>query len=376
MRRVRISTAQARGACDLPEFDSNTRHSMLQTPAIDIDNPLCIIYTSGTTGAPKGVVFTHRMMHIASKAALRVADVREHDRLFMWELLCYIGGAQMLLLPFLMQVSLVPRFSASQVERAGATQLHYLGGVFDILMQRSPDEQPCEHTLRVAWGAGVAASAWHAIEKRFDVQLRECYGMTECSSFATLNTTGKPGSIGRALPWFDLELLDENGRAVSIGEAGKIVLTSKVEGALANLSEESRRDAPRRQVAHGRSRTARCRRRSVLHRPAHGQHARAWREHIGVGNRAHFRGASCGAGKRGNRRGIVGRRTGYLAERAIKDAAVTWESLHAWASERLAIFQLPRYYRVVAQFELTASERIRKHLLSRDIGEAWDSMLH
>jgi crotonobetaine/carnitine-CoA ligase len=29
------------------------------------DAALCLIYTSGTTGAPKGVIFTHRMMRIA-----------------------------------------------------------------------------------------------------------------------------------------------------------------------------------------------------------------------------------------------------------------------------------------------------------------------
>ena len=61
---------------------------------------LCIIYTSGTTGAPKGVLFTHRMMRIASEATLRVANAKAGDRLFVWEPLCHIGGAQMLMVPF------------------------------------------------------------------------------------------------------------------------------------------------------------------------------------------------------------------------------------------------------------------------------------
>ncbi|MFP3624721.1 AMP-dependent synthetase, partial [Burkholderia sp. SIMBA_051] len=80
-------------------------------------------------------------MRIASEAALQVADVRAGDRLFLWEPLCHIGGAQMLLLPFLEAVELhvVPRFSATQfwaqIARSRATQLHYLGGVLDILMQ-------------------------------------------------------------------------------------------------------------------------------------------------------------------------------------------------------------------------------------------------
>ncbi|MFP3741015.1 AMP-binding protein, partial [Burkholderia sp. SIMBA_019] len=33
-----------------------------------------------------------------------------------------------------------------------------------------------------------------------------------------------------ALPWIDIDLLDENGQRVQDGEAGEIVLSSKVEG--------------------------------------------------------------------------------------------------------------------------------------------------
>src|SRR5690606_33130644 len=97
-------------------------------------DPLCIIYTSGTTGAPKGVVFTHRMLRIASEAAILVANIRKGDCAFMWEPLCHIGGAQMLMVPFLVdaELYLVPRFSASrfwnQWKAAKATHLHYLGG--------------------------------------------------------------------------------------------------------------------------------------------------------------------------------------------------------------------------------------------------------
>ncbi|MGF6774095.1 crotonobetaine/carnitine-CoA ligase [Paraburkholderia sp. GAS199] len=373
----------------LPSFDterSPAPASGMLTPRIGIHDALCIIYTSGTTGAPKGVVFTHRMMRISSEAALRVADVREHDRLFMWEPLCHIGGAQMLLLPFLMPVSLhvVPRFSASQfwpqVKRAEATQLHYLGGVLDILMQLPPGTEPREHTLRVAWGAGIAASAWNAIEQRLNVQLRECYGMTECSSFATLNTTNKPGSIGRALPWFELELLDENGREVGIGEPGEIVLTSKVEGALLPTylkNEEATQSALRGGKLHTGDHARRdadgdlyfIGRRTDSMR-VRGENVSAWEiERIFAAHPAVQASAAIGVASSVGEQDI-------LLNVQFKQDAVTWETLHEWASERLASFQLPRYYRAVAHFEMTASERIRKHLLSRDTGDAWDRLQH
>ena len=118
---------------------------------------LCIIYTSGTTGAPKGVLFTHRMMRIASEATLRVANAKAGDRLFVWEPLCHIGGAQMLMVPFLepVQLHVVERFSASrfwaQWRDAGTTHLHYLGGILDILAQAP---QPPQSYIRTAGARG------------------------------------------------------------------------------------------------------------------------------------------------------------------------------------------------------------------------------
>ena len=44
-----------------------------------------------------------------------------------------------------------------------------------------------------------------------------------------------------------------------------------------------------------------------------------------------------------------------------------------WAARRCASYQLPRYYRQVEGFELTPSERIKKHLLPKDASLAWDS---
>jgi len=368
----------------LPAFEAHDTSAEFATPAIGVHDPLCVIYTSGTTGAPKGVVFTHRMMRIASEAALRVADVRDSDRLFLWEPLCHIGGAQMLLLPFLANVTLhaVPRFSASQfwpqIERAGATQLHYLGGVLDILMQLPEREQPAKHTLRVAWGAGVSASSWEPIQTRLKVSLRECYGMTECSSFATANVTGKAGSIGRALPWIDIALLDENGRPVKEGEAGEIVLTSKVEGTFLPAYLKNP-DATEAALRNGRLHTGdRARRdadgdlffigRQTDSMRVRGENVSAWEiERIFAAHPAIRASAAIGV------ESAIGEQD-ILLDVQFKDEPVEWPALHAWACERLASFQLPRYYRAVAGFEMTASERVKKHLLSRDTGNAWDRL--
>ncbi|WP_025249225.1 AMP-binding protein [Pandoraea pnomenusa] len=344
---------------------------------------LCIIYTSGTTGAPKGVLFTHRMMRIASEAALRVADAHDGDRLFLWEPLCHIGGAQMLLLPFLadLEMHIVERFSASrfwqQCEQAQATHLHYLGGILDILMQLPRESQPVRNSLRVAWGAGVSASAWQATRERLQCALRECYGMTECSSFATLNDADVPGSIGRALPWLTVELLDDAGQPVADGEPGEIVLSSDVEGVflpgyLDNpeatakalrggklyTGDSARRNADGSLVFIGR-RTDSMR--------VRGENVSAWEiERVFARHPAVAACAAVGVDSE------IGEQDVMLYVQFRTGEAVDWRELSAWAADKLASYQRPRYYRETLRFETTPSERIRKHLLSRETAGAWE----
>ncbi|WP_219215443.1 AMP-binding protein [Variovorax boronicumulans] len=354
----------------------------IQCRGVSHEDTLCIIYTSGTTGAPKGVVFTHRMLRIASEAVLRVAGLRGGDRAFLWEPLCHIGGAQMLMIPFLCDVQLhvVQRFSASrfwsQWRAARATHLHYLGGVLDVLMRGAEVDR-----IRVAWGAGVSAAAWHPIRERLGCEIRECYGMTECSSFATHNTTGTPGSIGAALPWIRVELLDAPGRAVPEGELGEIVLSSDVEGVFFPgylENPEATADALRggrlhtgdiaRRLPNGEFAFVGRRTDSMRVR---GENVSAWEiERVFAEHPAIVAAAAVGVA------GEIGEQDIHLHVQFEAGQSVAWDSLVRWAAPRMASFQLPRYFSAVEKFELTPSERIRKHLLPKTAAGAWDRDTH
>ena len=365
------------------ELTETLQDTPLQVVASQPSEPLCIIYTSGTTGAPKGVILTQRMMRIASEAAMIVADVHETDRLLLWEPLCHIGGAQMLLIPFLVraELHLVAGFSASrfwsQVKQSGVTQLHYLGGILDILMGLPASEQLPVHSLRIAWGAGVSAQAWQPITDRMGFALRECYGMTEGSSFATVNLTGRPGSIGMALPWITLELLGDDGRPVGPGETGQIVLSSDVEGVFLpayldnpEASAQTLRDGKlhtgdmARQDAEGYLYFVGRRTDSMRVR---GENVSAWEiEHVFALHPAVAAVAAVGV------QSDVGEQEILLYVQYRPGVSENFSNLAAWADDALAVFQRPRYYAEVKRFELTPSERIRKHLLSRDLAATWD----
>jgi crotonobetaine/carnitine-CoA ligase len=387
---------QARSVADTASFVRVETDMFMQAQAatdgglicmpIKPEDLLCIIYTSGTTGAPKGVLFTHRMMRIAAESVLIVADVRDGDRLFLWEPLCHIGGAQMLLVPFLAAARLfsVPRFSASrfwdQVGQGRCTQVHYLGGIFDILMRLPPEGQPASHSLRLGWGAGVSRQNWSAVKERLGIALRECYGMTEGSSFATVNTEDRPGSIGKALPWLQVELLDDAGRPVPAGELGQVVVSSAVPGTFFSgyldnpqASAEALRDGKlytgdiARADADGHLYFVGRRSDSMRIR---GENVSAWEvERVALGHPDVAAVAAIGV------ESDIGEQEILLYVQWQEARAPAFSGLASWLGERLASYQWPRYYAQVDHFELTPSERIRKHRLVRKVDGAWDRML-
>ena len=58
------------------------------------------------------------------------------------------------------------------------------------------------------------------------IQLKEGFGQTELTVVLSITkwTEAKPGSMGKASPGYDVDLIDENGNSCQIGEEGQIVI--------------------------------------------------------------------------------------------------------------------------------------------------------
>lgn len=347
--------------------------------------PFALMYTSGTTGRPKGVIVTHLMMRLAGEAVARVSDAGPDDVFFVWEPFYHIGGAQVLMLPLIRGVTLalVERFSASrfwdQVRAAGATRIHYLGGILQILLKQPERPDDRTHPVRIAWGGGCPLEVWHPFEQRFGVAIRECYGMTEASSLTTCNVTGVPGAVGRPLPWFDVALLDEAGAPVPTGERGEIVVSSAIPGAItpgyyANPEATARAlrdgrlhtgdvgsfDAEGNLFFHGRmTDSVRCK----------GENVSAWEvEHVAGSHPAVEECAIIGV------KADVGEQDIKLFVKPKAGASVAPDALIGWLTPRLAPYQLPRYVALVEDFERTPSQRVMKHRLSPATSDCYDRL--
>lgn len=372
VREGECGIAELRGAAGFTEAP----------PSAEQDFAICT--TSGTTGPPKGVRVSHHMLRLAGQGVALVADPRDGDVMFMWEPLHHIGGAQMIVLPLLQRVVLhmVPRFSASrfwdEVIAARATHLHYLGGILQILLKQPASPQERAHAVRIAWGGGCPAELWPEIRDRFGLTLRECYGMTEASSFSTFNADGTPGSVGRAMPWFEVTVADPQGHNLPPGARGEIVLRAKdrlalTQGYLDNPAATAQAlrdgalhsgdsgslDATGNLFFHGRMTD------SVRVR---GENIAAWEvESIAARHPDVADCAMIGVAAE------IGEQEIKLFLQPRQGASLDLSAFSAWLAPRLARYQQPRYLALIEDFPRTPSQRIRKFALPSGTADCLDT---
>jgi len=347
------------------------------------DALFAISYTSGTTGPPKGVMMSHRMLRLAGEGARLVSGAEDGDVFYMWEPLYHIGGSQLAIVPLLRRVVLhmAPRFSArsfwSDVQAVGSRHVHYLGGSLQILLKQPPSPLDIMHGAQIAWGGGCPADVWRAVQARFGVQVRECYGMTEASSFTTFNNSGTVGSVGKPLPWFSIEVLDASGAPVAPGARGEIVVRSSdpraiTQGYFRNPEATAKAlrngalytqdvgswDADGNLFFHGRmTESVRVK----------GENVSAWEvEHVAA---AHPDVADCAMiGVAAD----VGEQDIKLFVQPKPGAVLEASELSHWLTARLPPYQNPRYVALVEEFERTPSLRIMKQRLSTSRDDCWD----
>ena len=348
------------------------------------DVPYAIMYTSGTTGRPKGVTVSHRMLRLAGEAVALVSSARDGDVFYLWEPLFHIGGAQMIVLPLLRAVTLciVERFRArrfwADVKACGATHMHYLGGILQILLAHPPGPLDRAHALRVAWGGGCPREVWQPFAARFGVEIRECYGMTECASITTANIDGPIGSVGRPLAWFDVAVLDAAGTPVAPGARGEIVVRERMAGALTRgyfkdpgATVAAFRDGAFRTGDLGSLDDAGnmyfCGRLSDSVRVRGENVAAAEVEGVAAAHPAVEACAMIGVAAE------VGEAEIKLFVQLKPGANTTPRALSDWLGGNLAPYQRPRYIAFVDAFERTPSQRIVKHSLSKRTDDAFDA---
>ncbi|MGE0093390.1 MAG: AMP-binding protein [Alphaproteobacteria bacterium] len=348
------------------------------------EDVLSLSYTSGTTGQPKGVMVTDTMFRASAYGAVRLGDIKAGDILYLWEPLFHIGGSEVIVLGvfFDITIALTERFSASrfwpEVRAAKATHIHHLGGILSILMKQPPAPEDADNTVRVAWGAGAPARIRQQFAERFKVKVTESYGMTECSSITTANSEGEPeAGVGTPMPYFEVRIVDDEGKPLGVGEMGEILVREKEPGFIMKgyfRNKEATASALKGGWMHtgdlgsfdakgnyhylGRKKDSLRRR---------GENVSAWEvERVLLTHAAVEECAVVGVDT------DVGEQDIKAYIKPVAGSAPDPLDIIKWCEARLAYFQVPRYVAFVEAFAKTATERVQKEKLSKQADGAWD----
>lgn len=374
VRTRRLSTGFDWG-CEGPD---NTPDCPVFDPEdIRATDVLFIMYTSGTTGPPKGVMVTDKMLRASSYASAQSSAAKMGDIFLVWEPLYHIGAIQ--LLPLALDVgvelALVGRFSASrfweQVSSVRATQIHFLGGILQILLRQPPTIFDRQHRCRVAWGGGAPAHVAQDFEARFAIEVRENYGMTEASSLTSFNLDGHKGSVGRPVPYFDVRVVDETGAELAQGQTGEIIVKAREPG-LITPGYFRNEAATRAAIRDGWLYTGDLgflddkgylfysgRVKDNIRR--RGENISAWEIERVVEQLEFVEQAAAIAVPDDFGDEEIKLFVQFVAVLGVPPSA---DDIFDWCIRRLPEFQVPRYLSFVDSFPMTGTERIQKELLS------------
>ncbi len=203
------------------------------------EDPALLSYTSGTTGAPKGALHAHRVLtgHLPGVRIVHDFAPAPGDRFWTPADWAWMGGLCNVMMPALawgapLLSHRMERFDPERALRLIAEERVanvFLPPTALRLMRAVPEPGRWTAGLRTLGSGGEALGAetldWG--REALGLTIHEFYGQTECNMVLANNAAlfpVRPGSMGRAVPGYDIAALDGDGNPLPAGEAGELAV--------------------------------------------------------------------------------------------------------------------------------------------------------
>lgn len=205
--------------------------------AADPDDVACLMYTSGTTGYPKGAMLTHRNKMFNADSCRATLGYCDRDIGLVSIPLFHATGLHSQLVALLacggtvvLQREYDTRSVLELISAHKVTALFFVPAIYKLISLRKDLADYDLSSVRVAayGGAPMDGETINALRGIFRAELHNAYGLTECTSLATVLPASlalsRADSVGLPVPGVDAEVRGPSGEALPRGEAGELYL--------------------------------------------------------------------------------------------------------------------------------------------------------
>ena len=204
-----------------------------------------IAYTSGPSVCPKGVMLSHRCL--VTEAAIAGDGFQQNDKdiamLFALPMFHMLGLVAVLLASVYKgsTVVMVPGTGLSissfmaAIEREKGTMFLGVPYIFTLAVGMAEKEgiKSDLSSLRLCGSAGAPLSIdiIQRFKQHYGFDIVDFWGLTEAVCHVTcppIDGAGKLGSVGKALPGWEVKIVDDNGRELPSNQEGEIVVRGPI----------------------------------------------------------------------------------------------------------------------------------------------------
>jgi acetyl-CoA synthetase len=210
-----------------------------ETVDTSCDDPAQIYYTSGTTGLAKGILHAHRYI-LAHEEFLYCHDVRDGELFHGMGEWAWAAGIAPLLGPwrygavqfvYQREGGFDPHKQLEVLSRHGVSNVFTTPTAMRSMMAIEDAGERYPQKFRVVCSAGepLNPEAIRWFRDQYGVTVLDYYGLSEsyplCANYPFMGV--REGSMGKPMPGWDVQILDEDENPVAAGERGEICLRAQ-----------------------------------------------------------------------------------------------------------------------------------------------------
>lgn len=210
---------------------------------VEEDDPAFIMYTAGTTGKPKGAVLTHKnevvmcmlesifvasepgMPDITNATAFAVPPIFHLAAFAFCQISLFLGATMVLPVEVFN-----PEYIMQTIEKEKINAILLIPAMAFFILQL-PDLEKYDTSSLQLWVTGAAilpTGTRRQIMKHFpNVKIFDMFGQTEMSPVVSglmpSEYEGRETSVGRALPFIEIRVVDDKDNDVPVGEIGEAI---------------------------------------------------------------------------------------------------------------------------------------------------------